>query len=350
MKEQPFLWSSLWKRAKSDPCDFLEHLANLESDLIMKDKNTSTCTKTTIGGQALIEGIMMKGPRKIATVVRRPDGTHAVREQSYKPLKEKSFLFGLPFIRGVFVFGSTLSSGVSEIMFSANEAEPSADVPKSKFDLWLEKKLGAQRADKIFTGIALFFGIVLPIGLFILLPSFLASLLPISEHSSWLTNLYESLFRLLIFFGFIFITSKQKDMRRVYGYHGAEHKSIFCYESGYPLTVENVRSHSRFHPRCGTSFLFIVVMLSILIFSLVPVGNIWLRLLIRLALLPILVNISYEVTRIVGRYDNLLTRALRAPGLWLQRITTNEPDDDMIAVAIDALERVIPENKGEDKW
>ncbi len=305
--------------------------------------------KTTIGGQALIEGIVMLGPDKIATVVRKSDGSHVVREEPNVPLKKKCALFGLPFIRGIFIFGHSISVGVRQIMFSANEADIEEGEP-SKFDKWVERKIGLEKADKILTVFTVVLGVALPVGLFILLPTLISGIFDFRADLAWLRSLTESVMRLLIFLSFIYITSRQKDMRRVYGYHGAEHKSIHCYEAGQALTVENVRRHTRKHPRCGTSFLFIVILISIVIFSFVTAGNVWIRLLLRIALLPVVVNLSYELNRLIGKYDNPLTIALRAPGLALQSLTTNEPDDEMVSVAIDALKRVIPQNKGDDRW
>ena len=205
-----------------------------------------------------------------------------------------------------------------------------------------------EKAEKILTNIAIVLGVLLPVGLFILLPTILSGLVKFPEHLRWLRSLTEGVLRMVIFIGFLFLTSLMKDMRRTYGYHGAEHKTIHCYEAEEELTVENVRRHTRLHPRCGTSFLFVVMIISIFVFSFVRVDHAWL--LLRLALLPVVVNLSYEANRLVGRYDNWLTKALRAPGLALQLLTTKEPDDEMIKVAIDALERVIPAEKGADQW
>lgn len=302
--------------------------------------------RTTIGGQALIEGIMMQGPERVATVVRKSDGRHVVQETA---VKRHGRLAKIPFLRGVFVFGASIKNGTKQLMFSANEA----DVPEaepSKFDQWVEKKIGMEKAEKILTNIAIVLGVLLPVGLFILLPTILSGLVTFPDHLRWLRSLTEGVLRMVIFIGFLFLTSLMKDMRRTYGYHGAEHKTVHCYEAEEELTVENVRRHTRLHPRCGTSFLFVVMIISILVFSFVRVDNAWLRLLLRLALLPVVVNLSYEANRLVGRYDNWLTKALRAPGLALQLLTTKEPDDEMIKVAIDALERVIPAEKGADQW
>ena len=315
--------------------------------------------KTVIGGQALIEGIYMRGPDKTATVIRKPDGTHVVREREYTSAKKKCPIFGWPFIRGIFVFGGAIKDGVSELMFSAENSEIEEGEP-TKFDLWVEKKIGTEKAEKILMGISVVLGVLMPIALFILLPTLLSSLVDFGDKY-WLRSLCEGVLRMAIFVLFIFSTSRMKDMRRVYSYHGAEHKSIHCYEAGEELTVENVRRHTRKHPRCGTSFLFVVMIISIIFFSFVrtdiwfpAVTAGWAQTLIRLAsrivLLPVVVNLSYEFNRLVGRYDNFITKALRWPGVAMQSMTTNEPTDEMIEVAIDALSRVIPKNGEDDKW
>lgn len=324
-----------------------------------KECYSNCAKKTVIGGQALIEGIYMRGPDKTATVIRKSDGTHVVREREYVSAKKKCPIFGWPFIRGIFVFGGSIKDGVSELMYSAENSEIE-DCEPTKFDLWVEKKLGAERAEKILMGISVVLGVLMPIALFILLPTLLSSLVNFGEQY-WLRSLCEGVLRMAIFVLFIFSTSRMKDMRRVYSYHGAEHKTIHCYEAGEELTVENVRRHTRKHPRCGTSFLFVVMIISIILFSFVRtdlwfpnVTEGWAQTLIRLAsrivLLPVVVNLSYEFNRLVGRYDNFITKALRWPGVAMQSMTTNEPTDEMIEVAIDALSRVIPKNGEDDRW
>ena len=226
----------------------------------------------------------------------------------------------------------------------------------SRFELWLDRHLGSEKAASFFITVAVVLGIVFSVGLFILLPTALTGLVGLAVPlPMWLRNLLEGVVRIVIFMGYLMLCSHMKDIRRVFQYHGAEHKTIFCYEKGLPLTVENVRPQSRFHPRCGTSFLFVVVIISILVFSLVSLrvglwDNPWVRIGLRLLLLPVVVSISYEINRWVGRHDNLCSRILSAPGKWLQRLTTNEPDDSMIECAIRALELVIPEQKGSDAW
>ena len=305
--------------------------------------------KTTIGGQALIEGILMRGPRKTAIVVRKPDGECAIKEEEVGTIRKNPVL-RLPLIRGVLGFWDSMKYGISALTYSAEffEEEDSSQQP-GKVESWLLRKFGSEKLDKILMGFALVTGIALPVALFILLPTLLAGFLP-AGSSSIVRNLLEGVVRILIFLAFIIITSKQSDIKRTYMYHGAEHKTIACYEKGWELTVDNIRRCSRFHPRCGTSFLFVVMIISILVFSVFTWQSPWVRMALRLLLLPLVVGISYEINRWVGRHDNWLSMALRAPGLFLQRFTTNEPDDSMMEVAIEAIRRVIPENQGEDRW
>ena len=309
--------------------------------------------RTSIGGQALIEGILMRGPEKQAIVVRSKEGL-VEKVEELKLIRDRYPILGLPVLRGAVTFVDSMVRGVKALMYSADFFPEEEDEP-SKLDLWLEKKLGSEKLQKLVVALAVVLSLGLTIGLFMILPTFLAGLLGRFIPNVVVHNLVESVIKLLIFFGYLLLCSKQKDIQRVFQYHGAEHKTIFCYEKGLPLTVENVRPQSRFHPRCGTSFLFVVVIISILVFSLVSLrvglwDNPWVRVGLRLLLLPVVVSISYEINRWVGRHDNLCSRILSAPGKWLQRLTTNEPDDSMIECAIRALELVIPEQKGSDTW
>ncbi len=331
----------------------------------MAKKESKEKFKTMIGGQALIEGIMMMGPEKSAVVVRTKNGI----ESKVTPLK-KSEGFSvkkLPLIRGVFNFCKSMKVGVTALMYSADLfAEDDGETPEkqSKFDQWLEKKLSGEKAQNVLITLSVVLGIAFSVALFFVLPSLLGSLI-----NRWITanelvrNLLEGLLRILIFLSYMFLVSRMKDMRRVFSYHGAEHKTIRCYEAKLPLTVENVRVQTRLHPRCGTSFLFVVMIISILVFSIATpilrpitpvfesgILNALMRVVLKLLLLPIVVSLSYEFNRLVGRYDNWLTHALSAPGMWLQYLTTNEPDDSMIEVGIEALTLVLPEKEGEDRW
>jgi uncharacterized protein YqhQ len=236
-------------------------------------------------------------------------------------------------------------------MYSASfYPEEEEDPEPSKFEQWLEKHIGSEKLESLIIYVALLMGVGLSVGLFFLLPTFLVGLAKPIHDNYLLRNLCEGIVKILVFMGYMIAVSRMKDMRRVFSYHGAEHKTIKCYELGNPLTVENVRPCTRKHPRCGTSFLFVVIFISILLGSFIHVSNTALRMLCHLAMLFPVVAISYECNRLVGRYDNALTKILTAPGLWFQNFTTNEPDDSMIECAIAALEAVIPEQEGADNW
>ena len=307
--------------------------------------------KTLIGGQALIEGIMMQGPDKRSIVVRGPEGLVTKVE----PLKKRTGVAKWPLIRGVVNFASSMVSGVKALMYSAEFfPEEEEDAQPSKFEQWLEKKLGSEKLEKAVVSFSVFLGVLFSVGLFFLLPTLLSGIFDRWIHNAVVRSLIEGVIRIAIFMGYMILISRMKDMKRVFSYHGAEHKTIRCYEAQLPLTVENVRPQTRLHPRCGTSFLFVVVIISILVSSVFsaiwPVSNMLLRLCSRLLMLPLIVAISYEFNRMVGRHDNWLTRALSAPGMWFQYFTTNEPDDSMIEVAIEAMKLVIPEEHGTDEW
>ena len=319
----------------------------------MKKENESVIQekfKTLIGGQALIEGIMMQGPDKRSIVVRGPEGIVTKVE----PLKKRTGILKWPLIRGVVSFGSSMVSGVKALMYSAEFFPEEEDAKPSKFDEWLEKKLGSEKMEKAVISFSVVLGVLFSVGLFFLLPTLISGLFDRVIHSAVIRSLIEGVIRIAIFMGYMILISKMKDMKRVFSYHGAEHKTIRCYEAQLPLTVENCRGMTRLHPRCGTSFLFVVVMISILLFALVsavlPTSNMLVRLVVRLALLPFVVAISYEFNRLVGRHDNWLTRILTAPGMWFQNFTTNEPDDSMLEVGIEALKLVLPDEAGADRW
>ncbi len=320
--------------------------------------------KTTIGGQALIEGIMMRGPDKDAIVVRTKEDLH-IETMPRKKNPPKSWK-NLPFIRGIFNFFDAQVVGIKALLRSADLAPEEMQEEPSKFDRWLEKKLGNEVFQKAIVGIAMFMGLGLSVVLFFLLPMIIGGLFDRWITSNLGVNLIEGLIRMVIFLGYMLLISRMEEMRRVFSYHGAEHKTIRCYEAGLPLTVENVRQQTRLHPRCGTSFLLVVMVISILVFSVassallaaVPAletirGSFGYRLLMivfKLLLLPLVVGITYEINRWAGRNDNGFTRILTAPGMWLQNFTTNEPDDSMIEVGIAAVEAVLPEQEGADRW
>ncbi len=310
--------------------------------------------KTSIGGQAVIEGVMMRGPHKIATAVRKPDGEIIIDE---KPIGEgrKNKFFKLPIIRGCINFFDSMIVGIKALMFSAKFFEVDEDGNQleetpGKFEKWLNEKLGSEKATEAVIYIAVCLSLLLSVGLFILLPAIIAGFLKGFIENHILLTLAEGIVRISIFIAYIALVSRMEDIKRVFMYHGAEHKSIHCFESGEELTVENVRKHSRLHPRCGTSFLLIVMVISIIVFSFISWNNPFIRLVLRLVLLPLVAGISYEIIKFAGRHDNLLTRIISAPGKWFQYITTNEPDDSQIEVAILSLKAVIPENTEDAKW
>ena len=320
--------------------------------------------KTMIGGQALIEGIMMRGPDKDAIVVRRAEGL-SIETSPRKKNPPKSYK-NLPFIRGIFNFFDAQVVGIKALLRSADLAPEEMQEEPSKFDRWLEEKLGNEKFQQAVVGIAVAMGLGLSILLFFLLPMVIGGFFDRWLDSNLALNLVEGIIRMVIFLAYMFLISRMQEMKRVFSYHGAEHKTIRCYEAGLPLTVENVRMQTRLHPRCGTSFLLVVMVISILVFSVassallaaVPAleeirGTLGYRLLMiafKLLLLPIVVGITYEINRWAGRHDNGFTRVLTAPGMWLQNFTTNEPDDSMIEVGIAAVEAVLPEQEGADRW
>jgi uncharacterized protein YqhQ len=314
-----------------------------------KNKDNSCGFRTSIGGQALLEGILMRGPTKQAIVVRTKEGLVTKLSEPHF-LKEKYKILGWPILRGVITFGESMYHGVKALTYSAEFLPEEDQEEPGKFDKWIEEKFGMDKAEKFLIGFAVFLGICLSVGLFILLPTLLASFVTNLTDSALWRNLTEGAIRIIIFLLYMYFCTRVKDLKQVFRYHGAEHKTIFCYEQGLPLTVENVRKQSRFHPRCGTSFLFVVMIISILVFSVVSWSNVWLRMLFRLLLLPVVVGVSYEFNRWAGRHDNILTRILTAPGKALQRLTTAEPDDGMIEVGIEALRLVIPEEEGLEEW
>lgn len=316
--------------------------------------NTDVRFRTSIGGQALLEGILMRGPQRQAIVCRTPDGLVEKIDELHM-VKDKHPILGWPLIRGVVTFLDSMIKGMQALTYSADLLPLEEQGEPDKIDQWIEKHFSEEKAKDIIIGVAVVLGIALSVVLFILLPTLLAGLTDGFIHSPVVRNLVEGLLRIVIFLLYLWGVTRMPDVARMFAYHGAEHKTIFCYEKGLPLTVENVRPQSRFHPRCGTSFLFVVVIISILVFSVVSLkvalwDNVWVRVGLRLLLLPLVVAISYEINRWVGRHDNLCSRILSAPGKWLQRLTTNEPDDEMIECAIRALELVIPEEQGSDAW
>ena len=332
-----------------------------------KNDNCNSCEqfKTMIGGQALIEGIMMRGPHKDAIVCRTKEGLNV--EATDRRLPKEGSPLRWPLVRGVVNFFDAQVTGVRALLKSAdlNPDEDWDDGP-SKLDMWLEKKLGNEKFRQYLIYGAAVLGILMSITLFFLLPMIIGGFFDGIVESMMGINLIEGLVRMIIFMAYMVLVSRMKEMKRLFAYHGAEHKTIRCYEARLPLTVENVRVQTRMHPRCGTSFLLVVMILSILVFSVASSGllavfpgleeirgSFGYRLLMigfKLLLLPLVVSIAYEINRWVGRTDNAFTRILTAPGLWMQNFTTNEPDDSMIEVAITAVNAVLPTEEGADAW
>ena len=287
--------------------------------------------RVSIGGQAVIEGIMMKNNDKYAIAVRKPDKEIEVKIEKYKPAGEKCKLFKIPIVRGVFNFVESLVIGVKTLMYSAEFYDEEEDVEKKK----------EESSDGLFMFLTVAFSIVLAVGLFMLLPAFLASLLDGVIKNHFVLGLVEGVLRLIIFLLYVVLISRMEDIKRTFMYHGAEHKCINCLEAGDDLTVENIMKHTRFHKRCGTSFLFIVMIVSILVFMCIRTDTVWLRLLYRVLLVPLVAGISYEFIKFAGKYDNAVANILSKPGLWVQRLTTKEPTEDMVEVAIKAVEGVL---------
>ena len=323
----------------------------------MAEEKKSCGFRTSIGGQALIEGILMRGPEKQAIVVRDQEGQLVEKVEDLKFIKDRYPILGVPLIRGTVNFLGAMVSGVKALMYSA-DFYPDEEAQPSRFELWLERHFSSKKLESAIVTLAVVLGVGLSVFLFMVLPTFLTGGLLhfFPDFPMWGRNLIEGILKIIIFLIYLIACSRQKDIYRVFQYHGAEHKTIFCYEAGLPLTVENVRKQPRHHPRCGTSFLFVVIFVSILISSVVfgiwPITSVWLRTLVHLILLPLVVGITYEFNRWVGRHvqDSRLAKILTAPGMWMQNFTTNEPDDSMIECAIRSLELVIPEEKGKDEW
>ena len=310
--------------------------------------STKEAIKTSIGGQALIEGIMMRGPKTSGMAVRLPDGsisldTWETNKGGVTPWYKKT-----PFIRGCFNFVDTMVTGYKCLMQSAEKSGFDLEEP-TEFEKKLAKLLGKNLTTVVST-LAVVLGTGLAVLLFMVLPSMLTGLVSSFIGTRLGLSTVEGLIKIGIFLLYIAGVAQVPDIKRVFEYHGAEHKTIACYEDGKELTVENIKGYTRFHPRCGTSFLLIVMVVSILVSSVVTWDNLLFRILLKLLMLPVVVSISYEIIKAAGRYDNFLTRIISAPGLWLQRLTTNEPDASQIEVAIAAMQPCIPEDRNDDRW
>lgn len=292
-----------------------------------------------IGGQAVIEGIMMKNKQEYATAVRKPDGQIEVQKDRYVSMTEKVKVFSLPFIRGVFSFADSMILGMKTLTFSASFFEDDEDEEPSKFEKWLDDKFG-EKLEKILMPLVMAFSVVAAIGIFMILPLGISSLIRPVVSSDTVMAFLEGVIRLAIFIGYIKIISNMEDIRRTFMYHGAEHKCINCIEHGLELNVDNVRASSKQHKRCGTSFLIIVMMISILFFMVVRVEGFIPKVVSRIILIPVIAGVSYEFLRLAGRSDAGIVNFFSKPGLWMQNMTTKEPDDSMIEVAIAAVEAV----------
>lgn len=319
----------------------------------MPEKDTTHMT--SIGGQAVLEGVMMKGPSKSAISVRKPDGDIEIKIENNSSLVAKLKLKKIPIIRGVVAFLDSIITGVSATMYSAEfiDLEDDGEQAQSKFDIWIENHFGKGLLNVIMW-ISVALSLVLGIGLFMLLPTVIVGLInkvfPVVDGRI-ITHLLESVIRIVIFLLYMFLVGKMKDMQRVFQYHGAEHKTIACYEAGDELTPENAMKYTRFHPRCGTSFLLIVMVVSIIVFAVLPwYESALTRVLMRLLLLPLVSGLAYEIIKIAGRSKNKCVSFLTKPGLILQKLTTREPDESQIEVAITSLKAVLPSDGEDDKW
>ena len=319
----------------------------------MEQQNTPVIPKekfrTSVGGQALMEGVMMRGPKRLCCAVRRPDGGI---ETDIKELPPKKWYEKVPFVRGVFAMIGSMITGYRCLMYSADIAMQDSEdsEPESKLDKWLDEHLGEKFQNALMVCAALMGGVV-AILLFSVMPTsvvgFVSRFMPLGR---WGRVVLEAVLKMAIFLAYLALCSRMKEIHRLFEYHGAEHKTIACYEAGEPLTVENIRKYSRFHPRCGTSFLILTLLVSIAVFSVIPWTGTALRVVYKLLFLPLVMGISYELLKLCGRTDNLLTHIIRAPGLWVQRLTVFEPDDSMIECAIQAVTPVLPENPEEGQW
>ena len=304
---------------------------------------------TTIGGQALMEGIMMVGPQRTVAAFCSEEGQISTEEISVPRLTKLYPILGKPFIRGIFSLIDSFRLGYKALSLSADKLTGGEEEEElSGFDKWLSDHLG-EKITGVIMAIASVLGIALAIALFFFLPTVLFNLLEAvapGEISGW-RSIFEGVIRIGIFVGYVVLIGMVPDIKRTFQYHGAEHKTIFCYENDLPLTVENVRKQKRFHPRCGTSFLILMLVIGIIVGFFIPFSNPFLRTFTKLLCIPVIMNVGYEVQKACARHDGWLSRAVTAPGLWMQRVTVKEPDDKMIEAAIAAMEAVIPEN-GED--
>ncbi|MEF9853442.1 MAG: DUF1385 domain-containing protein [Hydrogenoanaerobacterium sp.] len=313
----------------------------------MEDKVNEPVCRTSIGGQAIIEGVMMRGPLVSAMSTRMPDGT--IDTETWENKKTQAWYKKTPFIRGIFNLIDSLSMGYKCLMKSAEKSGMDLDEEPTKFEKWLVEKFGNGMM-KVISAFALVAGALLAMLLFMVIPTYAVKFLDMLVPLGGFKTVLEGIIKIIVFVGYLALVAKMPEIHRVFEYHGAEHKTIACYEDGEELTPENVRKYRRFHPRCGTSFILIVLVISIIVFSFVPWASGVLRIIIKFLLLPVVVGIAYEIIKFAGRHDNFFTKIISAPGLWLQRLTTAEPDDSQIETAIASMLPVIPAEKGIDKW
>lgn len=306
-----------------------------------------------VGGQAVLEGVMMKSGDKCSLAVRTPEGEIALDNSTFVSLRKKHKICNIPIIRGVVSFIEQLKLSMDMLTKSAEMQGIDTDEPETKFEKWLLDKLG-DKLMGVVTGIGLVLGLALGVGLFLMLPTFAAKGIDflsggiVGKHAV-LRSVVEGLIRMGIFVGYIALTALMPDIRRTYEYHGAEHKSVACFEAGMPLTPENAAKCTRFHPRCGTSFMFVMLIISIVVNSFLTWDNVWVRFGSKLLLLPIIIGLGFEFIRYAGGHNNIFVKILSAPGLWMQRITTREPDLTQLEVALTALENAIPEEFRENR-
>ena len=311
----------------------------------MSEKKNDSCRLGKVGGEAIIEGVMMKSPERHSIAVRKEDGSIVYKNKENKTIKTKYKILGIPLVRGITNFIETLLLSYRTLDDGTNMLGIMDEEEPSKFEKWLEKKLGKNAFMSVLMGISMVFALILVAFMFVFLPVFitngLGTLLNV-ELGFW-RNVIEGVLKIVIFVLYLYLASLIPDMKRVFQYHGAEHKSVFCFESGEELTVENVKKFKRFHPRCGTALMFVIILISILVSAIIPAGiSQWLRMALKLLTLPLAVGIGYEYVMYAGKHDNPVTRFFSAPGLWMQRITTKEPDDSQIEIAITALKLSMP--------
>lgn len=330
--------------------DNIMYISDPERMNMMSKLSHKVAQPTSIGGQALIEGVMMKGPRDIAIAVRTPSNEIVVKKEAVNSFVQKHKLNKIPFVRGGFALIESMVLGVTSLNYSADIAMPDDDTEEpSKFENFLSKIFGDKLGD-VLIYFSVFVALLMSVGIFILGPTLLTGALKKFTQNNIILNITEGILRLILFVTYIYFIAKMEDIKRVFQYHGAEHKTIYCYENGEELTVENVRKYSTLHPRCGTSFLFIVMMVSMIFFSFVGWQDPITRVISRLVLLPVVAGISYEIIRIAGKSQSAFMFVISYPGMMMQKLTTLEPDDGQIEVAIEALKNVLVEDEDEAKW